>query len=199
MPFQVPISGLSLILHLVINLASFVFRKTKKILNRFDIKIHGGYLSPLANNPKYSSVRSSFAYFVVLFMLFGITNIGLYISASAGFLPYLFAREGAIAKNVSETSNLATGLFEIISSGENTEEILVGNLSVVDSLLVFGVSNPTLDFRAKLAEKIEVVEDESEYQGTEKQNLNILRKLRKDQGSVEEILAELIRDNNVKF
>jgi hypothetical protein len=208
MPSLTPISGLSLITHIVINIVAFIWRNIKKFLNKIDIH-------PKAEKSNFFLISKEGDIWVRKFLAY-IVIISVFVTVgSAGFTVvrlFLTIDDSSYTHNISLVSlkkdeNKSGVVDNKLTYDYNVKPITKtevegvyaykdlnindNNISLSDKLKTFGVENPTFQFKSELAAKLDVVNDKSLYNGSEKQNLLIAKRISQNPTFAKQVIEKL--------
>lgn len=211
MPQTSPAGGLSLILHIIINLIVYVYKKIVKFFHISNDNIVSNSFSKLTNKEGDTAFRKLLAYSFIGFTLLAMGTNFVFITirvveigkekANAvknmginTFTPNpveAVTQTSTTTENPTEKSDSTT----TPSKFKNIEKALISlekneDINLVDFMRNIGIVDTSFESRAELALELGVVKNSSDYSGSAGQNEQIINKLK------EELNKHLVNQNS---
>ncbi len=203
MPQTSPAGGLSLIIHILINVLVFTYGKIVKFLRLPKKNVVSKLFSTLVNKKGDNLVRRLLSYslaFLVLvimggnFVLITVRLFKLEDTRLTSKIESIIAEKYATQINYSTTNEIPVSEINYtpidysnaqsrieISALENMAQKRV--ISLVDFMESLGIVNTSFEARAELAVQSGVISDVSEYNGSLSQNREIIKKIQEELNS----------------
>jgi len=195
MPQATPIGGLSLFIHIIINVTLFIYRKFIKFFGVSNDNVFSNSFTKLVSKGGESTGRKFISYSMIMFVFVfmtvnsilvvytfykisltnSISNKTQVLSNVQNFTP--LEAVSVVSGTVNATSSIL--IFKVPSSKIITRKLESGsNSSLVDFMHNLGIVDISFEARAKLAKELGVTQNIDEYGGLPKQNSEIIYKLK---------------------
>lgn len=197
-----PAGGLSLIIHILINVFVFIYRKFVKLFKLSDTNLVGNSFAKLTNKEGDTAVRKILAYCFIAFTLLAMGTNFVFITLRLVELgqtkvaqvqgnlnlhnPFTNESETVNAIVATSTTETATSTATTSPSRFKNIEIASSNLANIDSISLVdfmrnvGIVDTSFESRSELAVELGVIKNASDYSGTDSQNSQIKNKLKEE-------------------
>jgi hypothetical protein len=195
MPQTSPAGGLSLIIHIFINIIVFTYRNTIKTFGVSEDNRVSSSFEKLTNKDGDTLPRKILSYSLVLFILLAMSGnfvlviMGLANRMEGPFNPKVEAKiiteEVLMESEWIDVSAIQTDFFAPLisiapSENETFEQDTLSTISLVDFLKKLGIVDASFTTRAELAKELGVVSQLEEYTGSQRQNRQIIIRINKE-------------------
>ncbi len=188
MPQASPIGGLSLIIHILINVALFLYRKLITAFNIPEKNAVSNYFEKLKSKDGETSGRKALSYTLVFFIFlvmvsnFAFVTIKLFNLDHNGRAITQITNNFRIimAPNAKKIEDIKNGTFINAENQSIISENLESNekISLVDFMDNIGIVDTSFEARASLAKELGTVQNKEEYVGSERQDGLIIKRIR---------------------
>ncbi len=193
-----PIGGLSLIIHLTINLIIFIYLGILRILKIPGANFISNYFKKLTNKEGDTFTRKALSYSLILVMFILISSNFIFITTnSIGFNPTRIAlgeKLDFISKKnietVSQTPSIEEQVISVNNTNNETPYIIkvtettskkleeVSSVTLVDFMRELGIVDTSFKNRARIALDLGIVDSLENYTGSIKQNREVIFRLK---------------------
>ncbi len=207
MPQTSPIGGLSIIIHIIINVIVFTYNKAVKAAGLSKNNSLSKFFNRLNSAEGETTARKVLAYSLILFIFlamssnfilitFGISNLDqekTLTSSQEVDDSQIILEQRIIEQKIIEQINLInTASISILELLNLNQEILsdqniltqkiekADGMQLIDFLESLGIVDSSFKNRAFIAKQLGVISNEEEYNGSPKQNRNIVEKLKQE-------------------
>lgn len=193
MPQATPVGGLSLVVHIIINIIVYLYKKIVKLFRLPSQNFISKMFEKLVNEDGDTVFRALLSYFLIAFTFVAVisnfvfityrlietASEKFYVAKNDDMLNYSVANAEAdhIIEVASFTPILVPKYFkydDVEVKPENLPKKL--DLNLVDFMRIVGILDTSFQNRSKLALELGVINEVSEYRGSSVQNNEIIEK-----------------------
>jgi hypothetical protein len=177
MPQTNPVGGLSLILHIVINIVIYSYKKIVKMFNLSNKNIVSRYFSFLVNKKGDTKIRRVLSYSIVALVSTTMSANLVFVTARLTNTDISYHAKKVEQSIQQYVSNSNIEINENNETIQDTDAIEINEISLVDFMRNSGIVDTSFDSRARLALKLGITNELESYKGTPKQNKSIMLKM----------------------